>query len=377
MAKAPGKDKEKSADKPAGILAGKLAGKPAGKPVGKPADKGKRLLLGIDLGTSRTAVMSSRGEKHMVRSVVGYPRDLIGVKLLGSPYVVGQEALDKRSYLDIRYPLEDGVLREYSERDIEVARHLLSHVIEVAKPKPNEEICAIIGVPARASGANKSLLLNIAQEMMDMALVISEPFMVAYGQGKLVNALVIDIGAGTVDLSALKGTLPEAEDQATLTRAGNFVDERLMALIEERYPEVQINTHVTCAIKEENSFVGDNGKSIKVELRADGKPGTYDVTDQVQAACESLVPEIIETAENLIRSFPPEHQSDVLKNIVMAGGGSRIKGLASFIAEKLSTFGEVQVTTVADSTFDGSAGALKLAQELPPDYWDQLGDLIA
>ena len=48
------------------------------------ADAG-RVLLGVDLGTSRTAVMSSRGAKKMVPSVVGYPTDLIGVKLLGRP----------------------------------------------------------------------------------------------------------------------------------------------------------------------------------------------------------------------------------------------------------------------------------------------------
>ena len=38
-----------------------------------------RLFLGIDLGTSHTAVMSSRGQKFLLKSVVGYPKDVIGL----------------------------------------------------------------------------------------------------------------------------------------------------------------------------------------------------------------------------------------------------------------------------------------------------------
>ena len=339
------------------------------------ADAG-RVLLGVDLGTSRTAVMSSRGAKKMVPSVVGYPTDLIGVKLLGAPFVVGQKALDQRSFLELRYPVEDGVLREYSARDLEVARHLMTHMIEVVDTKPDDEICAVIGAPARASATNKALLLKLAQETVDMALVVSEPFMVAYGQGKLLNALVIDIGAGTVDICALKGSMPGPEDQVTLTKAGNFVDERLQALIREEFPNVQVNTHVACAIKEEHSFIGDRVGPINVEMRADGRPVTYDVSEQVRAACEALIPEIVENVGKLIQGFPPEDQDTVLKNIIVAGGGSRIRGIDSLITESLSDFGKAKVTPVREPTFDGCEGALKLARELPPKYWNQLGDVI-
>ena len=180
----------------------------------------------------------------MVRSVVGYPKDLIAVKLLGAPFVVGQEALEKRSFLDLRYPVEDGVLREYSARDLEVARHLIAHMIEVADTGPNDEICAIIGAPARASATNKALLLKVAQETMDMALVVSEPFMVAYGQGKLLNSIVVDIGAGTVDICSLKGSLPGPEGPGDADQGGEFRRRKASAMILEEYPNVQMNTHV-------------------------------------------------------------------------------------------------------------------------------------
>ena len=334
-----------------------------------------RLFLGIDLGTSHTAVMSSRGKSFFLKSVVGYPKDVIGLKLLGRPYVVGDEAFEMRSYLDVRYPLEDGVLSELSDRDLEVARHLLTHVVQSAEPVAGEEICAVIGVPARASGGNKALLLKMAQEVVHTALVVSEPFMVGYGLDRLVNTIIIDIGAGTTDLCALKGTVPSPEDQVTLTKAGNYVDERLQNAILERHPELQINSNVACAVKERFSFVGKAPETASFEVRAGGKPVVVDVTEPVKVACESLMPDIIESIETLLKSFQPEYQATVLKNIVIAGGGSRIRGIGGYIKDQLKVFGEAEVICVKDPTFDGSRGALRLAEELPPQYWRQLGDV--
>ena len=70
----------------------------------------------------------------------------------------------------------------------------------------------IVGVPARASNVSKDLMLKIFREFADFVQVISEPFL-AYGQGTLVNCLVIDIGAGTTDICALKGAMPGEKSQ--------------------------------------------------------------------------------------------------------------------------------------------------------------------
>ncbi|HIJ38970.1 MAG TPA: hypothetical protein HPP80_08750 [Rhodospirillaceae bacterium] len=335
----------------------------------------KQLFLGIDLGTSHTAVMSSRGKKFLLKSVVGYPKDVIGLKLLNRPYVVGDEAYDMRSYLDLRYPLQDGVLSEISDRDIEVARHLLTHVVQLTEPEAGESIAAVIGVPARASAGNKALLLKMAQEVVSTALVVSEPFMVGYGLDKLVNTIIVDIGAGTTDICALKGTVPGPEDQVTLTKAGNYVDERLQNALLERHPELQMNINVAREVKEQFSYVGMAPAPAVAEFRAAAKPVTCDVTEAVKVACESLMPDIIESIEVLLRSFQPEYQKTVLKNIVVAGGGSRIRGIGDYLREQLRPFGEAVVTCVGDPTFDGCRGALRLAEELPPQYWRQLGDV--
>ncbi|MEE8183964.1 MAG: MamK family actin-like protein, partial [Acidobacteriota bacterium] len=321
------------------------------------------LLLGFDFGTAWTAVMSNRGHSEQIRSVVGYPRDMIGIKLLGEPYVVGEKAFDMRSYVDLRSPLKNGVLREYVERDIEVARNFVGHVLGTLAPEPDDEVCVIVGVPARASNINKDLMTKVFQEFVDVVQVISEPFLVAYGQSTLVNCLVIDIGAGSVDICALKGAMPGQKSQVTVGAAGNFVDERIEVLITEAYPDVQMNTHIARFLKEKHGFLGAPEGRIMADLRAAGKPVTYDVTEAIQSACEMLMPGIVEGVEKLIQTYSPEDQATMLRNIFVAGGGSRIKGIDKYIADSLRDYGDVRVSCVSDPEYAVCAGGLKLARE--------------
>jgi rod shape-determining protein MreB and related proteins len=333
----------------------------------------EQLLLGIDLGTSRTAVVSSRGYRHMVRSVVGYPKDIIGIKMLGKTQAFGDEALQKKSALVLYHPLEDGVIREGSERDYNAAFELLRHVIELAAEGPVGRVSGIIGVPARASVLNKELLHRIADELLDTALVVSEPFMVAYHLNKLGNCIVIDIGAGTVDLCAMKGTVPAPEDQVTLLKGGDYIDERLAAAIAQHYPQVQLTRNLVRTIKEEHAFVGEPEGPVMVTLRSQGKPAQYDLTTELRQVCESIVPEIVEQLATLIKGFDPEEQQNALDNIVLAGGGSRIRGLDAMIADALREYGRVRVTAIDDSDYAGALGALRLATELPPEHWGKVG----
>ncbi len=338
-------------------------------------NKEKDLLIGIDLGTSRTSIMTDRGLKTMIDSVVGYPKDLIGVKLLGATHVVGSEALE-RHYLNHYYPLEDGVIKETGDREQEVAKELIRHVVNLANPQSGDRVCGIVGVPARASAFNKEVLLELSREVMDVAMVTSEPFMVAYGQDVLLNSIVIDIGAGTVDLCALKGKVPDEDDQVTLLKAGNYIDELLLESIQMRYPNVQVNQRIARAIKEQYAFVGKPQEKIKVTMRENGKPVAVDVTEELELACNAIVPDIVEQIQHLIQGFDPEDQETALSNIVLAGGGSRISGLDEVLRKSLRDYGNVNVRAVEDPDYAGCLGGLKLASDLPPDYWDHVGEMV-
>ncbi|MBF0456201.1 MAG: rod shape-determining protein [Magnetococcales bacterium] len=344
--------------------------------MANPPDQNRTLFLGIDLGTSRTTIMSNRGAKEVVRSVVGYPKDIIGVKLLDRTSIVGDEALEKKSYVNLHFPLEDGVLKEASEKDTQAAKELLQHAISLAQPQPGDKVCGIVGVPARASMSNKNQLLRIADELLDFSMVVSEPFMVAYGLDKLTNAIIIDIGAGTIDICAMKGTVPGPDEQITLMKAGNHIDEYLSKAIKESYPGVQITPLLARKIKDQYGFVGQPPQDIVINLRSEGKPQPHEITKEVGMACETILADIIENVEQLITTFDPEDQEEAVSNIILAGGGSRLVGLDELLADSLSEYGPVNVLRISDPVFAGCSGALKMATELPVDYWNQVGDVI-
>ena len=336
----------------------------------------RALLLGIDLGTARTAVMSNRKHKGLFQSVVGYPRDIIGVKLLNRTQVIGSEAIEKRSFLDLYYPLEDGVLKEASDKDLEAASELLKHAIEQAEPRAGEKICGIIGVPARASVSNKGQLLKITEGLMDVSMVVSEPFMVAYGLSKLTNAMIVDVGAGTIDICAMQGTVPQADSQLSVLKGGNYIDELLESAIRDAYSGVQIDANLARILKERHAFVGAPPEEVVAPLRVNGKPADLDITEAIRVTCETIVPDIVENIKKLILVYSPENQEETLSNIILAGGGSRIRGLGAMIEHHLQDYGNVHVTMVADSDYSGAHGALKLAMELPPEYWSQIGEMV-
>ncbi|MDH3360540.1 MAG: rod shape-determining protein, partial [Desulfobulbaceae bacterium] len=126
-------------------------------------------------------------------------------------------------------------------------------------------------------------------------------------------------------------------------------------------------------IKENYGFVGAVEAPVQVTLRSDGRPGVYDVTEEVRSVCESVVPEIVEHLAAIFRGYDPEDQPEVLQNIILAGGGSRIRGLDVMLEKKLAEYGKAMVTCVDDPEYAGSIGALKMAQEVAPEYWDQVG----
>ncbi|MDH3360542.1 MAG: MamK family actin-like protein [Desulfobulbaceae bacterium] len=331
------------------------------------------ILVGIDLGTCRTVIMSNQNKKSLVRSVAGYAKDIISKGVVGDEPLFGDDAVSKRNFLDLCFPLADGVIREASERDYLAATQLLEHVVSLVRDNEGVEVSGIIGVPARASMMNKELLLGIAQNIMKTALVVSEPFMVAYFLGKLSDCIVVDIGGGTIDICAMKGELPSAEDQVTIFKAGDHIDERLASAISRRYPSAQVTKSVACKIKEAHAFVGEPVSPVRVTLRADGKPVEFDVTSEIRMVCESIVPDIVEQLQMLIQRFDPEVQEITLQNIILAGGGSRISGLDAMIAEQMREYGRVKVTCVDDPDYIGAGGALKLATDVPAEQWKHIG----
>ncbi len=332
------------------------------------------LLLGIDLGTSRTAVVSSDGYHDISSSVVGYPKDVIGLKLLGKPQVFGKEALENPSALTLYQPFEDGLVREANHYNYNTAYELLKNAIaQATEAGGGGPACGIISVPARASLQNKKFLSHIARELLDVSLIVPKPFMVAYNINRLNNSIIVDIGAGTVDICAMKGTVPHLDDLVTLTKAGNYIDSRFEALVAERHPDCQTSKGQLRHLKEQFSFIKEYGGEVVTTLRSDGVPVEVDLSDELRSACESILPDILEHLVSMFKAFDPEAQPEVLENIFISGGGSLIQGIDEVVALHLVEYGDVHVRCIDDSGLIGAQGALKLAQDIDPEVWGQVG----
>jgi rod shape-determining protein MreB len=203
-------------------------------------------------------------------------------------------------------------------------------------------------------------------------MVVSEPFAVAYGMNLLNNALVIDIGAGTTDFCIMHGSIPTEEDQKTILTAGDYIDDQLYSYLNEKYPNSKFNKNMVRQFKEQYSFAGKIPGNISVEIPVDGKPVMHDITNEIKRACESILPALIETTTEMIARFDPEFQVKIKNNVVLAGGGSLIRGIREYLQDALKEYGPCTIMRVDDPLFAGSDGALKLAQDMPTKYWEPL-----
>lgn len=330
------------------------------------------LHIGIDLGTSRSAIAASNGKKTWVQSYVGWPRDFVAKKLLGREVLFGEDAVQHRMSLNLVRPLEAGVIREGRSRDAEAVRQLIHHLIEEIGPKEGQRVQAAVGVPAEAMRVNKLAIRDAVREYADALMVVSEPFAVAYGQDALDGAMVIDVGAGTADFCVMHGTMPTEEDQRTITLAGDYVDRHLLGALEEAYPEAHFSQTAVRLFKEQHGYVGQANGRLTMKAAVGAKTTDLDVTQALQSACESIVPGIVEAAIDLLARYEPDFQEIVRKNIYLAGGGSQIKGFAELLEERLSEYGPARVRVVDDPLFAGAQGALALAQDMPEEYWEDM-----
>src|SRR5215203_3843577 len=133
-----------------------------GKPIlsQNDADNGiteNALLMGIDLGTSRSSIVSMNGVRKTVESYVGYARDPISRKLLKADVIYGRHALDNRLAVNLFRPLEKGVIKgtrddgntsgDEGQQNLKAAKDLLRYMVDLVHPGRDEVLFGVIGVP--------------------------------------------------------------------------------------------------------------------------------------------------------------------------------------------------------------------------------------
>jgi rod shape-determining protein MreB len=92
----------------------------------------------------------------------------------------------------------------------------------------------------------------------------------------------------------------------------------------------------------------------------------------MRAACESIVPAVVETMLDLISRVGPEYQQSVRNNVILSGGSGLIRGLGLVLQDALEDVGGGKVRVVADPLHVGSDGGLALAMDAPESEWEKL-----
>ncbi len=340
------------------------------------SDSKGALNVGIDLGTSHSAISASNGQRHVIESYVGWPVDMVARKVLKKKVLVGTEAVESRTMLDLHRPLERGLLKEGSDKDLAAVQVLLRTLLDLAgveeKGKKKQKMRAVVGVPAEAMRVSKEQLRKALAGEVDALMIVSEPFAVAYGLDALLHSMVIDIGAGTTDFCVMRGRFPTEDDQRTLDNAGDAIDDLLLKQISEKHPEAQVSIFMARTWKEAHGFVGKPQKRVVVTAPVNGTPTKIDITDELRTACEAIVEPITETMRDLLPRVEPEFQEKVRNNIILSGGTSQIAGLRKALEDGLEPVGGGSIRTVKNPVFEGSDGGLALALDAPDSDWDKL-----
>ena len=332
----------------------------------------ERLYLGIDLGTFQSTISASNGEVHTVETVVGKPKDPIARNFLKRDTLFGAEALKNKLACNLYHPLAAGVAQD-DENNLAAAKSFVTHLVDSVEPEEYDEVFGVICSPSHISFVDKSNLVSILRGQVNAIMVVSEPFAVAFGLDEIGGSIVVDIGAGTTDIARVYGTFPSEEDQDTVSEAGDWIDERLMELVAKKYTGAQLTKDMVRRWKEDGSYVGGDVREQMIELSVDGKKQVVDVGDLVQIACEELIPNRVNAVKRMVSTADPEYQSILRNNIILAGGGSLIDGIADRIADELADIGDVRVWCCDEPIIRVADGALKLSMVMPDDEYTAIG----
>ncbi len=354
------------------------------------SDKKPVLLIGFDWGTNTSFIQGVNAGateplfKRSVRTVVGYAKDGIVDDLLpgNAKTLFGDEALKYRLHLSLQSPMVDGVVA-----NLPVARDFARHLRSLIESPAGTEIRAVIGIPANADQTARENMRQVVNGLFDRLLLIPEPFLAALGHrdetklntpgyvDPVRNSLFIDIGAGTSDICMVQGYYPTAEDQVSLSFAGDKVDILLNESIKKTYPDCDLPLLKVREIKEQHSYVGKPAQPVIVSVLVGGKVRKLDLTEEVGAACDSLLQRIFTAMSTLIARASYDSVNELLQNIILTGGGSRIRNIDVELQRLLTEegFDKPVVRSVGENYKEYvSKGALKAARQAREDQWQKV-----
>jgi len=294
--------------------------------------------MGIDLGTANSLVYV-KGKGIVIRepSVVAIERDT------GKVLAVGEEA--KRmigrtpgNIVAIR-PMKDGVIA-----DFDVTQSMIKYFILKASKNRSYLVRprVVIGVPSGVTAVEERAVREAAlQAGAREAYLIEEPMAAAIGAGLPVHEptgnMIVDVGGGTTEVAVI--SLGGIVTSRSIRIAGDEMDEAVVQHVRRNY-NLMIGERTAEQIKIEigTASPGEPAQSYEVRGRdlVTGLPKTVSISNaEVYRAISEPVSNILEAIKATLEHTPPELAADIMdRGIVMAGGGSLLRGLDRMVAEQ-------------------------------------------
>lgn len=295
--------------------------------------------LGIDLGTANTLVyVKGRG------IVINEPSVVAVNQKTGQILAIGNEA--KRmvgrtpAHIVATRPLVEGVISDFEVTE-QMLRYFISQVQQkslsfLARPR------VVIGVPCGVTEVEKRAVEDAARNAgAREAYLIEEPMAAAIGSRLPVQDpagnMIVDIGGGTCEVAVISlggivvsKSLRIAGDRLNEDIVKYARDEFKLLLGEKTAEEIKISIGSAYELEEEME-AAMRGRDL-----INGLPKEIIVSDsEIREAIQRSVKILVNAVKSTVEQTPPELVSDIMeRGIVLAGGGSLLRGLDKLVAEE-------------------------------------------
>ncbi len=295
--------------------------------------------IGIDLGTANTLVYI---KKYGI--VINEPSVVALNEKTGQVVAVGTQAKQMLgrtpAHVSAIRPLVDGVISNF-----EVAEEMIAYFLnKTSKLVPKMlRPRVLIGVPSGITNVETRAVRDAARNAGAREVhIIEEPMAAAIGIGlpvtDPVGTMVIDIGGGTTDIAVI--SLSGVVRAKSLKIAGDKFDEDISSYVRNEF-KIIIGKRTAEDVKIAIGSVMEDGAPAEASVRGrdllTGLPREVVLTDaDIREAIAPSIAQLIEAVKEVMETTPPEVLSDVMaRGIVLAGGGSVIKGLADLLRSEL------------------------------------------
>jgi rod shape-determining protein MreB and related proteins len=293
--------------------------------------------LAIDLGTANTLIsMRGKGVILSEPSVVSLHKGTHRVLAIGTE---AKRMLGRApENIEVIRPLRCGVIADF-ECTMAMLRYFITKVhrrTRLVRPR------VIIGVPSGITQVEKRAVRESGELAGARAVyLVEEPMAAAIGVGMPVaepsGNMIIDIGGGTTEVAII--SLAGIVYSRSVRVAGDAMDEAIVNYMKRKY----------------NILIGEStGEKIKMGIGTvrpahppctvlvtgrdllTGLPKTIELSDaEVYDALLEPVRMIVETVHAALERTPPELAADIIdRGIMMAGGGSLLRGLDALLREE-------------------------------------------